>query len=78
MFGNNLGNREIRKYLYGVEFLLETDHKHLSYLQTAKVLNPESCVGRSGYNLIDLGSSLYVDRAIRGLILLDTVRLLCI
>ena len=40
MFGNNLGNTEIRKYLYGVEFLLETDHKHLLYLQTAKVLNP--------------------------------------
>ena len=29
-----------RKYLYGVEFLLETDHKPLSYMQTAKVLNP--------------------------------------
>ena len=27
-------------YLYGVKFLLETDHKPLSYLQTAKVLNP--------------------------------------
>ena len=26
--------------VYGVEFLLETDHKLLSYLQTAKVLNP--------------------------------------
>ena len=25
---------------YGVEFLLETDHKPQSYLQTAKVLNP--------------------------------------
>ena len=31
---------EFRKYLYGVEFLLETDHKPLSYMQTAKVLNP--------------------------------------
>ena len=26
-------------YLYGVEFLLETDHKPLSCMQTAKVLN---------------------------------------
>ena len=40
MFGNNLRNRKNRKYLYGVEFLLETDHKPLSYLHTAKVLNP--------------------------------------
>ena len=31
---------KFRKYLYGVEFLLETDHKPLSYMQTAKVLNP--------------------------------------
>ena len=34
------GVEKFRKYLYGVEFLLETDHKHLSYMQTAKVLNP--------------------------------------
>ena len=34
------GVEKFRKYLYGVEFLLETDHKPLSYLQTAKVLNP--------------------------------------
>ena len=34
------GIEKFRKYLYGVEFLLETDHKPLSYLQTAKVLNP--------------------------------------
>ena len=26
--------------IYGVEILLETGHKPLSYLQTAKVLNP--------------------------------------
>ena len=32
--------QKFRKYLYGVEFLLETDHKPLSYMQTAKVLNP--------------------------------------
>ena len=34
------GVENFRKYLYGVEFLLETDHKPLSYMQTAKVLNP--------------------------------------
>ncbi|MES9994361.1 MAG: RNase H-like domain-containing protein [Candidatus Thiodiazotropha sp.] len=34
------GIEKFRKYLYGVEFLLETDHKPLSYMQTAKVLNP--------------------------------------
>ena len=34
------GFEKFRKYLYGVEFLLETDHKPLSYMQTAKVLNP--------------------------------------
>ena len=34
------GVEKFRKYLYGVEFLLETDHKPLSYIQTAKVLNP--------------------------------------
>ena len=34
------GIEKFRKYLYGVEFLLETDYKPLSYLQTAKVLNP--------------------------------------
>ena len=34
------GVEKFRKYLYGVEFLLETDHKPLSYMQTAKVLNP--------------------------------------
>ena len=34
------GFENFRKYLYGVEFLLETDHKPLSYMQTAKVLNP--------------------------------------
>ena len=33
------GVKKFRKYLYGVEFLLETDHKPLSYMQTAKVLN---------------------------------------
>ena len=34
------GVEKFRKYLYGVDFLLETDHKPLSYMQTAKVLNP--------------------------------------
>ena len=34
------GVEKFRKYLYGVEFLLETDHKPLSSMQTAKVLNP--------------------------------------
>ena len=34
------GVEKFRKYLYGVEFLLETDHKPLSYMLTAKVLNP--------------------------------------
>ena len=34
------GVEKFRKYLYGVEFLLETDHRPLSYMQTAKVLNP--------------------------------------
>ena len=34
------GIEKFRKYLYGVEFLLETDHTRLSYLQKAKVLNP--------------------------------------
>ena len=34
------GVEKFRKYLYGVEFLLETDHKPLSYMQTAKVINP--------------------------------------
>ena len=34
------GVEKFRKYLYIVEFLLETDHKPLSYMQTAKVLNP--------------------------------------
>ena len=31
---------KLRKYLFGTEFLLETDHKPLSFLQSAKVLNP--------------------------------------
>ena len=31
---------KFRKCLYGVEFPLETDHKPLSFMQTAKVLNP--------------------------------------
>ena len=31
---------KFRKYLSGVKFFLETDHKPLSYMQTAKVLNP--------------------------------------
>ena len=39
MFWNNLGNIEISQ-ISGLEFLLETDHKTLSYLQTVKVLNP--------------------------------------
>ena len=34
------GIEKFHKYLYGVEFLLEKDHKPLSYLQTAKALNP--------------------------------------
>lgn len=34
------GIEKFRKYLFGVEFLLETDHKPLSYMQTSKVLNP--------------------------------------
>ena len=34
------GIEKFCKYLYGVEFLLETDHKPLSYMQTARVLNP--------------------------------------
>ena len=34
------GVEKFRKYLCGVEFLLETEHKPLSYMQTAKVLNP--------------------------------------
>ena len=38
--GINRGVEKFRKYLYGVELLLETDHKPLSYMQTAKVLNP--------------------------------------
>ena len=33
------GIEKFCKYLFGVEFLLETDHKPLSYLQTAKILN---------------------------------------
>ena len=37
--GITWGVEKFRKYLYGVEFLLETDHKPLSYMQTAKVLN---------------------------------------
>ena len=32
---------KFRKYLYGVKFLLEIDHKPLSYMQTTKVLNPQ-------------------------------------
>ena len=35
------GVEKFRKCLYGVEFLLETDHKPLTYMQTAKVLNPQ-------------------------------------
>ena len=31
---------KFRKYLFGTEFLLETNHKPLSFLQSAKVLNP--------------------------------------
>ena len=34
------GFEKFRKYLYEVQFLLKTDHKPLSYLKTAKVLNP--------------------------------------
>ena len=33
------GVAKFLKYLYGVEFLLEADHKPLSYMQTAKVLS---------------------------------------
>ena len=35
-----LGVEKFSKYLYGVEFLLVTDHKPSSYMQTAPVLNP--------------------------------------
>ena len=34
------GVETFRKYPYGVEFLLETDHKPLFCMQIAKVLNP--------------------------------------
>ena len=34
------GVKKFGKYLYRVEFLFERDHKPLSYMQTAKVLNP--------------------------------------
>ena len=34
------GIEKFHRYLFGTEFKLETDHKPLSYLQTAKVLNP--------------------------------------
>ena len=34
------GIEKFHRYVYGTEFKLETDHKPLSYLQTAKVLNP--------------------------------------
>ena len=30
---------KFRKYLFGTEFLLETDHKPLSFIQSVKVLN---------------------------------------
>ena len=30
-----LGVEKFRKYLYEVDYLLETDHKSLSYMQTA-------------------------------------------
>ena len=37
---------KFRKYLYGVEFLLETDHKPLSYMQTAKgAQSPNNALG---------------------------------
>ena len=38
--GINCVVEKFRKYLYGIEFLLETDYKPLSYMQTANVLNP--------------------------------------
>ena len=31
--------QKFRKYLFGAEFVLETDHKSLSFMQSAKVLN---------------------------------------
>ena len=31
---------KFRKYLFGEEFILECDHKPLSFMQTAKALNP--------------------------------------
>ena len=31
---------KFRRYLFGAEFILETDHEPLRYLQTAKTLNP--------------------------------------
>ena len=34
------GIKKFCNYQYGIEFLLETDHKPFSFLQTAKVLNP--------------------------------------
>jgi hypothetical protein len=34
------GIEKFHRYLFGVEFVLETDHKPLVYLQTAKTLNP--------------------------------------
>ena len=80
------GIEKFRRYLYGVEFLLETDHKPMSYLQTANVLNP-----RIMHWLMRLQPYRFrivaiqdIDRTIWGLIILagrgarDTVRLLCI
>ena len=40
------GIEKFRKYLYGVEFLLETDHKPCHTCRQPKFLIPESCVGR--------------------------------
>ena len=34
------GIEKFNRYLFGVEFDLETDHKPLAYLNTAKTLNP--------------------------------------
>ena len=31
---------KLHQYLFGTEFILETDHEPLRYLQTAKTLNP--------------------------------------
>ena len=41
MFGDSMGHQMFRNYIHGTEFIIETDHDSLQYLDTAKFINPK-------------------------------------